>query len=66
VEVHVAEGLQPAVLKGAHLAGVVDLQPGSGFRADGFRADVFGQGLLAGGEQHLVGLQLPATFEGSR
>ena len=36
------------------------------FQADGVQADVVGERLPAGGEQHLVGLHLAAVFQGQR
>ena len=60
------EGVQPAVVDGADPAGVVDLQPGAGFQAHGVQADVIGERLPAGGEQHLVGLHLAAVIQGQR
>ncbi len=61
--VDVAQGIQPVIFQGADPAGVIDLQPGPRGEADGFQADVVGQGQPAGGEQHLVGLQFVAAFE---
>src|SRR6185437_11845020 len=60
VPVDVAESVQPALLEGGDPAGVVDLQPGPAKQADGVQADVVGERLPAGGEQHLVGLHLAA------
>jgi hypothetical protein len=72
VPVDIAEGVQPAPthlpipLQCCDPAGVVDLQPGAGEQADGVQADIVGERLPAGGEQHLVGLHLAAVFQGQR